>query len=96
MKNNTLTNVSKLLICWALLSPRPSVPQMPARLPVGRLHITSKTTGASITINGTPRNEVTPVTLAVLPNTYNIVIGTCPAQSVTVASGQTIEVTCNK
>jgi hypothetical protein len=96
MKNNTLTNISKLLICWACLSPRSSVPQMPGQLPVGRLHITSTTTGASITINGTKRNEVTPVTLAVLPNTYKVVIGACPAQSVTVASGQTIEVTCNK
>jgi hypothetical protein len=97
---STLSNRSKLLpkllVCWALLNALPSVPQMPGRLPVGRLHLTSTPAGASITINKTPRNEVTPVTLAVLPGTYSVVIGTCTAQTVNVASGNTYEVSCNK
>jgi hypothetical protein len=68
---------------------------MPGRLPVGRLHLTSTIPGASIKINNTPRNEVTPVTLAVLPNQYTVVIGTCQPQTVTVNSGETKEVSCN-
>jgi|ERR1700722_8166595 PEGA domain len=100
MKNNTLSSRSKLLpkllVCWAFLNPPPSAPQMPGRLPVGRLHLTSTPAGASIRINNTPRNEVTPVTLAVLPGTYTVVIGTCTAQKVIVASGNTYEVSCNK
>jgi len=102
---NTLSNrpklnrsrlLPKLLLCCAFLSGRPSAPQMPGRLPVGRLHLTSATSGASITINNTRRNEVTPVTLAVLPGTYSVVIGSCPAQSISVASGETKDVSCNK
>jgi hypothetical protein len=34
------------------------------------------------------------VTLIVIPSTYSVKIGSCPAQSVTVASGETKEVDC--
>lgn len=94
MRTSMITNVSRVFLCWAFLNPRPSAPQMPA--PLGRLHLTSAQAGESITINNIKRNEVTPVTLAVVPGSYNVAIGTCPEQSVTVASGETKEVSCNK
>jgi hypothetical protein len=77
-----------------LLFPQLSASQSPA--PLGKLYIASKTDHASTTINGKPRSETTPVTLAVVPITYTIVIGTCPEQSVTVASGETKEVHCGQ
>jgi hypothetical protein len=93
---NAVVSASEILLCWALLLPQPSASQMPA--PLGRLHITSKPDHATITINGTPRKETTNVTLAVVPNTYTIVIGTCPEKpvTVTVASGETKEVYCGQ
>ncbi|MFZ0820182.1 MAG: hypothetical protein WAM91_08935 [Candidatus Acidiferrales bacterium] len=87
----------RILFCWAFLFPAPLASQMPA--PLGKLQITSTTPAGvvrkdSITINGVSRKEKTPVTLAVVPNTYNVVIGTCASQSVKVASGQTAPVSC--
>jgi hypothetical protein len=98
MTVNTMAGASGIFLCCALLFPQPSTSQSPA--PLGKLHITSKPpdSHASITINGATRQEQTPVTLAVVPNTYTVVIGNCTVQPlpVTVASGETKEVTCGK
>jgi hypothetical protein len=94
MRTNMAARASRTLICCAFLLPHALAFQMPAAL--GRLHITSTPVGATISINNVKRKEVTPVLLAVVPNTYTIVIGTCPNQpiTVTVASGETKEVAC--
>jgi hypothetical protein len=94
MKTSMLERTGRILLFCASLLPIPSASQMPA--PLGKLHITSTTAGASITINNVRRKEVTPVTLAVVPGTYNIAIGSCPPQPVTVGSGETKEVACGK
>jgi len=88
------SSASSLLLCCAFLLRQPSESQMPA--PLGKLNITSTTPGASITINDKQRNERTPVTLAVVPGTYKVIIGTCSVQSVTVRSGETQVVNCEK
>jgi hypothetical protein len=85
---------SMFLLFGAALLPRASAFQMPA--PLGKLHITSTPIGAAITINDLRRKEVTPVTLAVVPGTYRVSIGTCPVQAVVVASGETKEVVCGQ
>ena len=95
MRANRVVGASAILFTWAFLLPSPLASQMPA--PLGRLHITSTPPGASITINGVLRtNNTTPVTLAVVPGTYAVIIGSCKEQTitVTVASGETKEVTC--
>lgn len=94
MRTNLVARASRILLCCAFLLPQASAFQMPA--PLGRLHITSTPVGATISINNVTRKEVTPVLLAVVPNTYTIVIGTCPNEpiTVTVASGETKEVAC--
>jgi hypothetical protein len=84
----------RILVFCALLLAKPSASQMPA--PLGRLHITSTTAGASISVNNVRRKEVTPVTLAVVPGTYSVAIDACPPQSVSVGSGETKEVACEK
>lgn len=94
MRIDIMSRSGRILLLCALLLPKPSASQMPA--PLGKLHITSTTAGASITINNVRRREVTPVTLAVVPGTYSVAIGACPAQSVTVASGETKEVACGR
>jgi hypothetical protein len=94
VRTKLAAHASRVLLCYAFLLPQSSAFQMPA--PLGRLHITSTPVGATISINNVKRKEVTPVLLAVVPNTYTIVIGTCPNQpiTVTVASGETKEVAC--
>jgi hypothetical protein len=94
VRTNMVARASKVLLCCAFLLPHASAFQMPA--PLGRLHITSTPAGATISIDNAKRKEVTPVLLAVVPNTYTIVIGTCPNQpiTVTVASGETKDVAC--
>ena len=94
VRTNPMANAFRILFCLAFLAPQPSASQMPA--PLGKLHITSTSAGASIIINDIKRKEVTPVTFAVVPGTYRIVIGTCPEQPITVASGETKEVGCVK
>jgi PEGA domain len=94
MRVDARANASRILLCCVFLFPQLSASQSPA--PLGKLFITSKSPGASMSINGTPRNEKTPITLAVVPGTYKVVIGTCAEQPVTVASGETKEVTCGK
>jgi hypothetical protein len=94
VRTNLVAGASRVLLCCAFLLPQASAFQMPA--PLGRLHITSTPAGATISINNVKRKDITPVLLAVVPNTYTIVIGTCPNQpiTVTVASGETKEVAC--
>jgi hypothetical protein len=95
VRANRLPGASAILLTWTFLLSSPLASQMPA--PLGRLHITSTAPGASITVNGILRkNNTTPVTLAVVPGTYAVIIGTCKEQTitVTVASGETKEVTC--
>jgi hypothetical protein len=94
MGANAIASASRILLCCAFLFPQLLASQSPA--PLGKLFITSKPPGASISINGTPRNEKTPVTLAVVPGAYKVVIGTCAEQPVTVASGETKQVTCGQ
>jgi PEGA domain len=94
MRVDAMVSASRILLCCAFLFPQLLASQSPA--PLGKLFITSKLPGASISINGTSRNEKTPITLAVVPGTYKVVIGTCAEQPVTVASGQTKEVTCGE
>jgi hypothetical protein len=66
---------------------------------LGRLHITSRPTGADITIDNALRPEKTNVTLVVSPRTYVVLVSggsehlNCSA-TVTVSAGQTVEVTC--
>jgi hypothetical protein len=94
VRTKLTVQASSILVCCAFLFPAPSAVQMPA--PLGRLHITSNPAGATISINNVKRKEVTPVLLAVVPNTYTVTIGTCPNQPITVAvtSGETKEVAC--
>ena len=88
-----------LLLCCLLVAVVAST-QMPAPPPVGRLYITSTPPGASITINGKPRPEQTNVTLVVSPGNYKVLISggpgnlDCPAQDVSVRTGQTVTVAC--
>ena len=97
MRARLTIRTSGILACCIFLFPISLLPQMPA--PLGRLHITAgkdQKATETITINNATWNKPTPVLLAVVPNTYTIVIGSCPAQKVSVASGQTQEVTCSQ
>jgi hypothetical protein len=84
-----------LLSTWMLTDASPS--QVTPAL--GRLHITSMPTGASITINGKLRPELTNVTLVVNPGKYTVSVTdgsklNCRSKTVQVSKGQTVEVTC--
>jgi hypothetical protein len=68
--------------------------QMPP--PLGKLQLTSASAREEIKINGVTRPERTPVTLAVVPGTYKISIGACPEKQVSVGSGETKPVHCEK
>jgi hypothetical protein len=92
MRTDAMVLALGFLFSWTLPLPKTSAFQKPPAL--AKLFINSSSAGASIEINGTPRSETTPVTLIVIPSTYSVKIGSCPAQSVTVASGETKEVDC--
>jgi hypothetical protein len=92
MRRETLFNARGFILCGAFLLAKPTTSQMPA--PLGKLYITSTTPGASIMIGTQLRPEVTPVTLAVMPNTYSVKIGSCGPQTVTVKPSQTVAVNC--
>jgi hypothetical protein len=64
--------------------------------PLGKLQLTSTPPGASIVINDMTRSEKTPVTLAVYPGDYKVIIGTCQEQTVHVSAGETKTVDCSK
>lgn len=95
MRTHSVSVLLRSLFFFALLLPSAISSQMPPSL--GRLHITSVPTGAHITINQTPRNEVTNVTLVVSPGVYTVSITgknlSC-SQQCQVSSGQTYEVSC--
>ena len=92
MAANPLFSAAKILLYWAILFPQSFASQVPQA--VGKLQITSTTAGAAITINGVLRRERTPVTLAVSPGDYKVLIGSCPEQAVHVSAGETKTVTC--
>lgn len=93
MRNNPATS-ARIVFCLSLLMPQFLASQIPQAL--GRLQITSTPPGASITINGSPRKEKTPVTLAVAQGDYRVSVGTCAAQTVHVSAGETRNVDCAK
>ena len=76
-----------LLLSWTFF-----LPQIPQAL--GKLQMNSAPPGASITINGSHRQERTPVTLAVAPGDYKVAIGNCAEQTVHVSAGETRTVDC--
>jgi hypothetical protein len=93
MRVRTLILCIGFLFCLAIQLPKLSSSQRPPAL--GKIFINSSNPSPqTIKINNVLRNEKTPVTLAVLPNTYSVEIGTCHPQQVTVASGETKEVDC--
>jgi len=92
MRRETLLKALRFILCGALLLAKPTASQMPP--PLGKFYLTSTPPGASITIGTQRRPEVTPVTLAVVPNTYSVKIGSCDPQTVTVKAGQTVTVNC--
>jgi hypothetical protein len=83
---------ARIVFCLSLLMPQFLASQIPQAL--GRLQITSTPSGASITINGSLRNEKTPVTVAVTPAVYKVKVGTCAEQTVRVSAGETRNVDC--
>jgi PEGA domain len=92
VRHDTISMTYKLIFCAAVLLAEPTGSQtLPA---LGRLHITSASPGAPITINGRLRPESTPITLAVMPQTYKVRIGSCAEQSVSVRVGATATVSC--
>jgi hypothetical protein len=92
MGANKMVLALGFFFCWAFPLPKLSSSQKPPAL--AKLYIYSNPPGASIEINGAPRNDKTPVTLVVIPSTYSVKVGPCVAQSVTVASGETKEIDC--
>jgi hypothetical protein len=94
MGANTMASAARILFSWALLFPQFLASQMPQ--PLGKLHMTSTTPGASITINGVRRKEQTPVTLAASPGDYKVLIGSCQEQTAHVSAGQITNVDCAK
>jgi hypothetical protein len=94
MGANPIFNPARILLCWTILFPLFLAGQVPQ--PVGKLQISSATAGATITINGVLRKEVTPVTLAVSPGDYKVLIGSCAEQTVRVTAGESRNVSCAK
>lgn len=92
MRASSAARTAKILSCYLLLFSQFSMSQIPQAL--GKLQLTSTRPGASITINGSLRREKTPVTLAVAPGDYKIVIGNCAEQTVHVSAGETNTVDC--
>jgi hypothetical protein len=88
---------ANLSLCWSLSGQ----PAMLLQSPVfGRLTVASDPAGAKITIDGTPRQEVTNFTYVVGPGNYTVAVSggpgnlTCPARSVSVSANTEATVTC--
>lgn len=93
MRTRPVSQVARACSCCLLLSwPFLAQPQIPQAL--GKLQMTSAQPGASITINGSHRQERTPVTLAVAPGDYRVAIGNCAEQTIHVSAGETRNVDC--
>jgi len=92
MTSRALPLALRVVLLVALVAAPNASPQMPAR--PGKLHLTSNPTGQRIIINKQLRSEVTESTLIVSPGKYTVQIGNCQEQSVSVASGVTLELHC--
>ena len=91
MQTHPLSQTARACCCLLLSWPF-SAAQIPQAL--GKLQMTSAQPGASITINGSHRQERTPVTLAVAPGDYRVAIGNCAEQTVRVSAGETRTIDC--
>ena len=86
-------------LCWVLLFPPASTPQMPPQ--PGKLVIRSEPAGATVTVNGKITNQPTNATFVVSPGTYTVSVAgetgkpNCPEITVKVSSGQTVERVCS-
>jgi hypothetical protein len=92
MKAQKKSPVFKYFLCLAFLTAPTSSLQMPAR--PGKLNLTSTPKGAKIIINHAERSEVTDVSLIVSPGTYTVQVGNCAEKPISVASGETKDVSC--
>lgn len=83
---------------WALLFPSALPPQMLP--PTGKLVINSDPTGATVTINNQAMAQRTNATFVVSPGVFKVSVSggsgklSCPAITLKVSPGQTIERTC--